>query len=472
MRALTLAVRPKNAGLATRMAWYAMRLFAPIAMGLAAWPQWAAAQAVTAEVLRESTYFNKYPAQYLRLTKPGRSPTYAIWFPPVARAAGVPPQNSAVLLTNPYAGIDWTQDVTDNYAAALANTDKFTMIPDVFGPGYTNANPTFVSYDLSVFQDAGGFALPYVMNGFGAIIVFERFYAGGSLQSNIDDTLTALEFIKNQPGIDPKRLGIWGSSWGGSLATYAAAQAPDDQKPLYGVACTPILDFQRFADYAWWLPTVANDKVRAYYRIEPYARRVLASAYPNYPNGASDYSKYKPAALTAGLKTKFLFMHDVFDTISPYPFVADFYFSKPSQFDLLLYPHQGAAMDWANFDVTHGPLQPGFTDGTALLFSYAYLLTRMSVAQDWILMPIMPNLNADEYFSYMHQQQQLGFEINRYLTPRLLDLCDQRLFIVDYTNQFTKPVWGRQYVADMVNKYWGLSLRADTVVDYLKNHGL
>lgn len=45
-----------------------------------------------------------------------------------------------------------------------------------------------------------------------------------SMQGEIEDALKALEFITQQPHLNPSRIGIFGRSFGGAIAIYAASQ--------------------------------------------------------------------------------------------------------------------------------------------------------------------------------------------------------------------------------------------------------
>src|SRR5690606_12808244 len=42
-----------------------------------------------------------------------------------------------------------------------------------------------------------------------------------------NDALAALHVLQQHPDIDPKRIGLWGSSEGGMLATYVASKSND-----------------------------------------------------------------------------------------------------------------------------------------------------------------------------------------------------------------------------------------------------
>jgi dipeptidyl aminopeptidase/acylaminoacyl peptidase len=51
-----------------------------------------------------------------------------------------------------------------------------------------------------------------------------RFGAGGA--SELDDIIAAAKYLQSRPDVDPKRLGVWGGSYGGRMTLLALAQAP------------------------------------------------------------------------------------------------------------------------------------------------------------------------------------------------------------------------------------------------------
>ncbi len=430
-----------------------------------------AVSAVTAEVLASGVFQNRYHYDYLRLTLPGKQPTYAIWFAPAnaSASASATAKAAAVLLTDPYAGIDWTGEAFDVDTARSVGSPDFKMIQDVRGPYFDAADPVYVPYDFSTIDNATGFAEPYLMNGIGVIIVYERYYGGGSLQNDIDDTLAGLEFLGTQPTIDRARIGVWGSSYGGSVALYAAANASKSVTPAFGALSTPLVDFGQFVPYAEWLAKIHSDPALAYLRLEPFRRRAQAAA--TAASDVPDYSPYSTASLVSKLSTKFLFLHDTFDTIAPLLHANTLYFGTPGLHQVFIYPHQNMALDWANLDVTHAPVKPGFDEASAILFSQAYLITRLTSSTTEVLLPRLPTLNL-ELFAYLRSQQELGFDANTFVLPRLLELCDARIQLVDYADGFAAREPGRRFVARLLKTYWRIDVDETNVLDYLQTKGL
>lgn len=52
-----------------------------------------------------------------------------------------------------------------------------------------------------------------------------RFGAGGAAE--LDDIIGAAKYMQSRPDVDPKRLGVWGGSYGGRMTLLALAEAPE-----------------------------------------------------------------------------------------------------------------------------------------------------------------------------------------------------------------------------------------------------
>lgn len=175
------------------------------------------------------------PVELLTLTFPGRETTYAQWMPVRLSDGGVAP---ALLLTKPYDGIAWPNDPRDRRWAALGAG----LHPDVDGPAAGTSPESIVYSPLTIAAQADEAAF-YALHGISTLAVYGRFYAGGSIQNDVDDMITGLEFLAREPGVDRSRLGIQGGSWGGFLALYGAAFAPAAATPRVGAALYPLSDF-------------------------------------------------------------------------------------------------------------------------------------------------------------------------------------------------------------------------------------
>lgn len=59
----------------------------------------------------------------------------------------------------------------------------------------------------------------------------------------VDDVRNALTFMQQQPEVDPERLALWGTSFGGAIVIYTAAL---DQRPKAVVANVPVTNGRRW----------------------------------------------------------------------------------------------------------------------------------------------------------------------------------------------------------------------------------
>ena len=86
--------------------------------------------------------------------------------------------------------------------------------------GFTGLRALILGDYAKVFVDAGFVAFTFDYRGFGGsegekwrLIPLEQ----------IDDIRNAISFFEPQPQVDPERIGLWGTSFGGANAPYAAA---------------------------------------------------------------------------------------------------------------------------------------------------------------------------------------------------------------------------------------------------------
>ena len=106
----------------------------------------------------------------------------------------------------------------------------------VIGHGFTVAR-TSLTEEGRLFAEAGYACLAIDYRHFGT--------SGGMPRGRLwpmqetEDFKAALDWIEGQPGIDPDRLGVWGTSFGGGIATHVAAH---DLRVKACVAQAPILD--------------------------------------------------------------------------------------------------------------------------------------------------------------------------------------------------------------------------------------
>ena len=109
-----------------------------------------------------------------------------------------------------------------------------------------------MSHGFSAVKEQGlaGFAEAFNTAGF-AVMAFDHRHLGASdgeergriiPQEQHDDTRAALGWISAQPGVDPDRIGLWGSSYSGGHAMFVGAMDP---RVKAVVAQAPAIDIAR-----------------------------------------------------------------------------------------------------------------------------------------------------------------------------------------------------------------------------------
>lgn len=95
----------------------------------------------------------------------------------------------------------------------------------VLGIGLGSVKEMGLDRYARVFQSQGFAALAFDYRSFGA--------SGGTprqvidVAAQLDDWRAAIRFARQQPGVDPSRVVVWGTSFGGGHALSLAAEAPD-----------------------------------------------------------------------------------------------------------------------------------------------------------------------------------------------------------------------------------------------------
>jgi uncharacterized protein len=142
----------------------------------------------------------------------------------------------------------------------------------VLGHGLTVARSS-LKEEGRLFAEAGYVALAIDYRHFGGSAGEPRHDLSPSRE--VEDIRSALDWLEAQSGVDPDRLGIWGTSFGGGIVTQAAAF---DVRVKACVAQAPILDGD------CWLRTLNRES--EYLAIRSYlldARRRRASVAPGAP---------------------------------------------------------------------------------------------------------------------------------------------------------------------------------------------
>ena len=108
-----------------------------------------------------------------------------------------------------------------------AKGEKNTGVAVCYFPGgsYTNLNLTL------------WLAAWYAEQGITAAIVKYRLPNGGHTDATLEDAIGAVRYMRTRTdlGIDPKKVGVTGSSAGGHLSSWVSNAMPDDEKPAFAI---------------------------------------------------------------------------------------------------------------------------------------------------------------------------------------------------------------------------------------------
>ncbi|MEP7348638.1 MAG: alpha/beta fold hydrolase [Sphingorhabdus sp.] len=155
----------------------------------------------------------------------------------------------------------------------------------ILGHGFTVARSSLVE-EGRLFAEAGYVALTIDYRHFGT--------SGGTPRGRLwpmqesEDFKSAIDWLETQPGIDPDRIGIWGTSFGGGIVTHVAAH---DMRVKACVAQAPIMDG------GYWIRSLNRESdylaVRKYL-LEARRRRAREGGDPTMPMSAPPTDGFTP----------------------------------------------------------------------------------------------------------------------------------------------------------------------------------
>ncbi|GAA4768775.1 alpha/beta hydrolase [Novosphingobium ginsenosidimutans] len=155
----------------------------------------------------------------------------------------------------------------------------------VIGHGFTVSRSSLVQ-EARLFAEAGYITLAIDYRHFGT--------SGGEPRGRlwpmqeVEDFRAAIDWLETQPGVDPTRIGIWGTSFGGGIVTHVAAH---DIRVRACVAQAPILD----GDF--WIRSLNRETdylaVRKYL-LAARRKRLVEGGDPTMPMGAQPEDGFMP----------------------------------------------------------------------------------------------------------------------------------------------------------------------------------
>jgi hypothetical protein len=405
-----------------------------------------------------------WPYELLQLSNADGGYAYAQWFP--ASSATPAP---VIVRTEPYAGIDWTGTEVDQ-RWALRGTGRF---PDTDGPNYQSGVSATIGYERFTPDRIGIESEIYLRNGFGVLTTFGRFYAGGSVWNDVQDMVAGLKFLGTQNNVDKTRIGMFGISWGGFETAYGSAYADAGVQPKASVAIAPVIDFQALVGHIDnTIPVVTNATTLPQYNdfFDPYLRRLFATTGGRPGSPGTDFSRVTAAALGPRLNTQLLVIHDDSDTILPVATSKAFVAASPVHAQGFWY-EQSDTIDYNANILTHGPLGNATVYAPIYTFSISYLFTALGDSGGWFLIPY-GDADLDAFFQDI-RTYQVGARNVAWVVPRLLELCDPRVYLYDLTPSPPIPYMsGAELLSNKINARWGTAFTPVTVCSQLASSGL
>jgi dipeptidyl-peptidase-4 len=197
--------------------------------------------------------------------------------------------------------------------------------PVLFGPVYSNTARNRWAGNYSLVQQLlakKGYIIVQVdsrgSNGYGR--AFREEFLLGFADQDIEDYASAVAYMESLPYVDPDRIGIWGSSYGGTLSVYSLLMKPG----LFqvGVAAAAAVDPAFFG----------TDDV----------------AIVRRPQTHPDIFERKALNYAANLEDKLLFIHGIQDQVVPFKttaVLAEELIKQGKDFDFAFAP--GATHGWS-----------------------------------------------------------------------------------------------------------------------------
>jgi fermentation-respiration switch protein FrsA (DUF1100 family) len=129
--------------------------------------------------------------------------------------------------------------------------------------GFTGVRSLILGDYAKIFAEAGFVALTFDYRGYGGSEGIRRRLIP---MEQIDDIRNTISFLETVPEVDPDRIGLWGTSFGGANAPYTAAVDTRIKAVVgqvgFGDGARFLLDTRRFDDQADLLKQVEEDRRR------------------------------------------------------------------------------------------------------------------------------------------------------------------------------------------------------------------
>lgn len=380
-----------------------------------------------------------------------------------------------VVVSNPYAGIDWTDDAGDKVWINKPNSYNGIFMNDTEGPEVgidrSLGNLFFQSQNKEQTASMGAF---FLANELSVLIVNNRFFRGRNLKIYIEEHKKAVRYFVENNFIDQNKMVFWGASLGGFVSTHAALDTKYPPKAL--ALLSPLLDLRKEYKHTEDVQINATlENVRMSYKdfAAPYLRRIIDFTKGSPTEKPEEYKKYEIAYIAENLKSNVFLIHDTWDTLVPVESSTELYGlvkNKNSvKVELVLHQHS-TAINWNEFKLDHTQIElkgEGYSNENSQLFYPAYIANQL-----------LDNSNQKTiFYNYTKAAQMLvefkaaqnrGQDI-KWLKYRFKDLCLTNINMVDYSNTIS-PVTGRYFVQQVMKNIWNFDKSESVICSELDNY--
>lgn len=365
------------------------------------------------EVVRRQTFTvdaRTWNVVLARIVRPDGGRTYVEWIP-----SDRPGPRPLVVTTGPYQLVDWTAEPLDARWATY-QPDASGLYLDRDGPGFDGV--TRIVADRRTPDEVASEQLAHLWNDMGALVVFGRFYAGGSVRDDVADMAAGMWFAANQPEVDRARIGVWGGSWGGFEALYAAQQADPSARPRAVAALYPPSDFAGMVTHALSRTGLTRELMTA------YLRRIYAATGGPPSQPGTNYAGLRAADL-CGRLPETLVLHDEADNLVPV-----------QQTQALVAQCGVSALYWPRSGTidpsvwTHGPIGEGPAPQAVGLYALTYVHQRLLPADQPWMVEVYQESSLEAHLRALYAAQLAGRDVG-YAVPRLYELMDSRVYLLD-----------------------------------------
>ncbi len=395
----------------------------------------------------------------LRIGRKDGKNAYAMW----SRVDRFSP-SPAVVMAQPYDGIDWTGDPVDEKWALRAQNQPAAAYPDEDGPGYDPATSAPIGFSVTPLAQLAESSNIFILNGISPLLVFGRFYAGDDIAETVHVMHAGLRFLEENPDVDPARIGIYGGSWGGFMTVYGAAVAPAALH-VSAAALFPPVDFGNMHHYVTeempQLAPAAHEPLFSAF-FEPYVRRMLAGR-GKLGGTADTWEQFTTADVCAGLRGDTLVLHDDWDTLVPFSQSRDLEQGCPGVH--ALYWTHDDPINWNTTSLTHGPIGDEPVFPSMYTFALGYLVSRLTPPSATRLLAwSRPAMVL--FLTRVRILENRGESIAS-VADRLLEWIAPSTWMVD----LAAGNWNLQVVdealADVLSEVWEIPLAPAQVPDFL-----